>query len=304
MVDQGFIGRVDKRALHRELILIQPVKKNLGLHQTSDRGEPMILKTILYMVAGYVIICTLVFMAQRKMLYMPAKFQLPPEQAKQNGLAYWPQFESFKGFVSVEPPETVLGTVIVFHGNAGAAYDRIFYMQALQKRNLRVILAEYPGYGGRAGSPSEASLVSDALDIIRLADQTFGGPLFLWGESLGCGVAAAALAKTDVPVKGVVMFLPWDSLPEVAQNHYWYLPAKWLVKDQYNSIENLKTYNGNKAVLLAGKDEVIPVRHGQRLYESLQGIKRLWVFENATHNIVPVSPDLPWWDEVTAFVSQ
>jgi len=49
------------------------------------------------------------------------------------------------------------GTVTVFHGNAGPAAGREFYLQALAPLNYRVILAEYPGYGGRTGTLIRAS---------------------------------------------------------------------------------------------------------------------------------------------------
>ena len=165
-------------------------------------------------------------------------------------------------------------------------------------------MAEYPGYGGRAGRPSEEVLVQDALETIGLAHDEYGQPLFLWGESMGSGVVSSAVAKADVPLKGLVLFLPWDSLADVAQTHYWYLPAYWLVLDKYNSIDNLQRFEGNVAVILAEKDEVIPVKHGKRLYDSIVAKKKLWRFEGVGHNDVPVEPELQWWEEVTEFIVQ
>ncbi len=200
----------------------------------------MIWKILLYALTGYVMLCSIVFVFQRKLLYLPNEIQLSEEHAIDEGLLYWPSFENFQGFISQEEPVDAKGTVIVFHGNAGAAYHRSFYAKALSIQNLRVILAEYPGYGGRVGQPGEDVLVKDALETIRLAYQEYGEPLFVWGESLGAGVVSGAVSKTDIPIKGMVLFLPWDSLPNLAQTHYWYLPARWLVLDKYNNIDNLQ----------------------------------------------------------------
>jgi hypothetical protein len=219
-------------------------------------------------------------------------------------LIYWPSFHNFRGFIGREKPFAPKGTVIVFHGNAGAAHHRGHYIKALLKQNFRVILAEYPGYGGRAGKPSEEVLVEDALETIGLAHREYGEPLFVWGESLGCGVASSVVCKTDIPIRGVVLFLPWDSLPDLAQTHHWYLPARWLVLDKYDNTANLRGFKGNIAVLLAENDEVIPVRHGRKLYHSITANKKLWVFEDARHNEIPVDAELRWWKEVMAFVSQ
>ncbi|TWI65059.1 hypothetical protein LZ24_03050 [Desulfobotulus alkaliphilus] len=116
-------------------------------------------------------------------------------------------------------------------------------------------------------------------------------------------MVAAALKNTEIPVKGAVLFLPWDSLPDLAQSHYWFLPARLLARDRYNSMENLKNFEGRVAVLLAEEDEIIPIRHGKRLYDSLTMEKKLWIFDGASHNAMPVSPHLSWWKEVMDFVS-
>ena len=263
----------------------------------------MIGKTIVFLLAGYLLFCAFVFVFQRKMLYMPGGYKISEQAAANLGLRYWPSPEKFQGFTSLAEPADPQGTVIVFPGNAGAAYHRDFYLQPLNAQNLRVILAEYPGYGGRVGSPSESLLVADALETIRLAHQAYSEPLYLWGESLGCGVVAGAVHQTETPIQGLVLFLAWDTLPDLAQTHYWYLPARWLVKDRYNSVQNLKGYPGRIAVVLAGQDEVVPVKHGLRLYESIETDKELWLFENARHNYVPIGPELVWWREVVGFVT-
>jgi len=45
-----------------------------------------------------------------------------------------------------EEPFDADGTIVVFHGNAGAAYHRAFYPESLSKQDMGVVLAEYPGY--------------------------------------------------------------------------------------------------------------------------------------------------------------
>lgn len=270
----------------------------------SKEDMRMIWKILLFVLAGYLALCVLVFVSQRKMLYLPTQFQLSKERAINEGLRHWPDFENFRGSVGYKEAANVKGTVIVFHGNAGVAYHRSFYVNALSRQNMHVILAEYPGYGGRGGQPNEDILVKDALETIKLAYQEYGEPLYLWGESLGCGVVASALRKTDIPIQGVVLFLPWDSLPNVAQTHYPYLPARWLMLDKFNNVENLQGYEGKIAVLLAGADEVIPIQHGMNLYDSISTEKKLWVFEDTKHNEVPIGPELQWWQEVITFISQ
>jgi alpha-beta hydrolase superfamily lysophospholipase len=262
-----------------------------------------IWKMLLYALIGYLALCLGVFVFQRKLLYFPSQIRFSEASASNEGLRHWPSYDNFRGFISRDDQIDAEGTVIVFHGNAGTAFHRSFYAQALSKRKMRVILAEYPGYGGREGRPSEKVLVEDALEIIALAYQEFGEPQYLWGESLGCGIVSSSISQTEIPIKGVVLFLPWDTLPSLAQTHYWYFPTQWLVLDKFNNIENLQEYEGRIAVLLAEEDEVVPVKHGKNLYASLTTEKNLWVFENSRHNEVPIAPHLSWWQEVVDFIS-
>jgi len=264
----------------------------------------MIWKLLALVLMGYVALCVVIFLFQRKLLYFPYGPQLTEARATVAGLRHWPSLDDFRGFVAQEEPPDAKGTVIVFHGNAGTAYQRSYYIDALKRQNMRVVLAEYPGYGGRDGKPSEDVLVADATETIRLAYEEFGGPMYVWGESLGSGVVSSAVSKTKIPIKGMVLLLTWDSLPNVAQSHYWYFPARWLVLDRYNNIENLKGYQGKIAVLLAKNDEIIPVQLGRNLYNSISTEKKLWVFENVFHNEIPIGAELHWWKEVIEFISE
>ena len=261
-------------------------------------------QVLLYGLIGYLALALVLFLLQRSLLYHPGEFKPSQEYLAQADLRYWPSDRNYRGLSAAREPGEAMGTVIVFHGNAGTAFHRKHYLDALSRFNLRVILAEYPGYGGRIGEPSEMLVVSDAVETLRLAYQAYGEPLYLWGESLGSGVAASVVAQTKVPLKGVVLFLPWDSLASIAQARYWYLPVQWLLLDQYNSVENLAGFKGNIAVLLAEADSVIPRQHGNKLYQSVDTNKKLWLFKRAGHNSVPMDSGLLWWEEVFDFISQ
>ncbi len=261
---------------------------------------------VLRLLLIYGALLLLAYIFQDRLLYLPrriAKGQIERE-AELVGLRFWQQDgEEYLGFTPIKPPSPLRGTVIVFHGNAGAAADRYYYVQPLERLGFRVILAEYPGYGGRSGRPTEAALVANGLKSARTALREFGRPVFIWGESLGCGVASAVAADSGLKVDGIILLTPWDNLPRTAQAHYWFLFARWLVRDRYDNVRNLQYYRGTVAVLMAEQDEVIPNRLTRKLFQEIACTKRLWVFPNAGHNSWPISPQLPWWSEVMDFVA-
>lgn len=241
------------------------------------------------------------FMWQDNMLYFPDRASLA--QVVPPGLAAWPSAADFRGLVA-EPAGNGAerGTVIVFHGNAGHAGHRRFYAEALTPLGLRVILAEYPGYGPRDGAPGEESLVADALQTIALAHRQDRGPLLVIGESLGAGVAAAAAAREREAVAGLLLITPWDTLGRVAAHHYPWLPANLLMRSRYDSASHLRAFGRPVVVAVAEEDSIVPARFGRALYEGLPAPRRLESIAGAEHNDWMGRVDSAWWQRAVDFL--
>ena len=254
----------------------------------------------------YLIILLLAFLLQRKMIYFPETYSLQQQTAitKALNLQPWPSANQYRGLISRNKIIDSKGTILIFHGNAGSAPGRAYYIDALEKQGYQVILVEYPGYGSRSGQPSEQALIEDALETTRLAREHFGEPLFLWGESLGGGVVSGIVHKGKFNIQGIALIAPFDSLANIAQHHYPFLLGKWLTRDRFNNINNLQDYTGNMAILLAMQDKIIPNKYSLKLFNKLSCRKKIWEFPGADHNTMPVSSNLPWWTEVMQFLSR
>lgn len=259
---------------------------------------------LLSLLISYLLCLLIAFLLQRKLIYFPETRSLEDLQAlaEQSNLMLWPSQADYRGLMARNPPVSANGTIIVFHGNAGSALNRRYYAEALEKLGYRVILAEYPGYGARPGRPSEQTLVADALATVRLASSEFAGPLWLWGESLGGGVVAGVVGNAPDTAAGIVLLSPFDSLAKIAGHHYWYFLGRWLIRDKFDNIKNLRDYAGAVAVIMAGRDEIIPNKNTLALFQSLPGKKKLWQFPEAGHNSLPLSPQEHWWQAVMRFV--
>jgi pimeloyl-ACP methyl ester carboxylesterase len=241
---------------------------------------------------------------QNNYLYFPDSERPSEELLRANHLKLWQvSAMDYRGIVDIAEIAKPKGTVIVFHGNAGKAADRIFYIETLSALGYRVILAEYPLYGGRKGTIGEKAFVADGAETVRLVFEQFGGPVFLLGESLGCGVAAAVAARTQVKIAGIILITPWDTLASAAQSKFSFLPVRLLLTDKYDSIGNLKSFKGRIALVGAERDEIIPITHAKRLYDSLSIIeKRMWIVTGAGHNNWHVHAQESLWKEVTEFM--
>lgn len=238
-------------------------------------------------------------MLQHRLLYFPAKAVLADVVSSR--LKAWPSEQELLGLVA-EPADGARATAVVFHGNAGHAGHREFYAGALVPLGLRVILAEYPGYGPRAGTLGEASFVADAQAILELARRRHGAPLVVIGESLGAGVAAAAAARERDAVQGLMLITPWDRLERIASFHYPWLPVRWLLRDRYDTQARLASFGRRVLVVVAERDRIVPARFGIALLEALAEPKRLVVVAGAGHNDWLERVDAAWWQDATAYL--
>ena len=240
---------------------------------------------------------------QYNMLYYPDSRMPSESELVAKGLQFWPAGPvDYRGYVNRSGGESIRGTLIVFHGNAGTAVDREYYVPPLGSLGYRVVLAEYPAYGGRKGKLGEQSFVNDARETVRIAAEKYKGPLYLLGESLGCGVVAAVANDTSLGIAGVVLITPWKTLLAVAKDHYPYLPVGWFMKDRYDNGKNLRSFRGKIAVVGAELDEVVPVRHAKELFTSLPERKRMWIIKGAGHNDWSMHLNMAKWQEIMEFL--
>lgn len=241
---------------------------------------------------------------QNLFLYFPER--LPAgryaSQAAAAGLAAWPSTSDFRALLH-EPQGPARATALVFHGNAGHAIDRAWYAEVLGELGLRVILAEYPGYGHRPGELGEESFAADGAELVALARSRFPGPVIVIGESLGAGVAGSVTARQ--PADAVLLITPWKNLAAVARHHYAWLPTGWLLRDRYDTAGNLAAFKGPIAVIVAANDQLIPPAFGRALFDALpQDRKRLIVVPAAGHNDWPQGVSGEAWRQLLEFLLQ
>jgi len=210
------------------------------------------------------------YIGQRRLIYFPTR-TAPARLAEKAWAAFGDRATILDAFdaVVVAPPAgvPVQATAILFHGNAALGIDRGYLAPAFAARGIRLVLAEYPGYGARAGSPTEQALVQDAGALYTMVLGRYPAtPVMLVGESLGSGVAVQVAAQSPTPAPArLVLLTPFLSLAETAARAYPFLPARYLVKDRYDSAAALPRYSGPVAILVAEKDEVVGPDQGRAL---------------------------------------
>ncbi|GFO65427.1 alpha/beta hydrolase [Geomonas paludis] len=199
---------------------------------------------------------------QRQLLYFPTHHD------GSNGLAPWRDQGEVIGFARTVPsPKNVW---LMLHGNGGQASDRAYALPSFADEDTVYIL-EYPGYGQRPGSPSKEALNQAAKQGYLLLRREYPDtPVCVVGESLGSGPACSLAAVQPAPDK-IVLVAPFDKLHRVAQYHYWFLPVRLLLPDNWDNIKALKGYQGRVEIFGAREDKVIPEKFAKSLAESRPG---------------------------------
>lgn len=269
-------------------------------------------RLVIYALIGYVTICVYLSAMQTRMIYVGSTYALSTEaaiqEAKTEGLVPWnhttPGAVAPQGYVRPDFAAPVpRGTIVYFHGNGECAWMRPDDVEAFTRRGFRVFLYEYSGYGGRPGHPSEATIVPDAQALVRSLDQAGYGPIYVWGQSLGAGVAAAVCADATLPVHGLALITPWDNIANVGLAFYPYLPIRLLMIDKYDSIANLEHFQHPICVIRGDKDGTIPPPLSLNLFAHLPEPKKMMLMEGYGHGDWPDSPELSWWDDALNFIA-
>ncbi len=253
---------------------------------------------LLTLLGGYLLLVLSGCAWQRKLLYVPSRYTLAEEQqfAGQKGFVPWANPAGEVIGWKVPATGVATGSVLVVHGNGGAALNRDYIAQPIHAAGaLDVFVLEYPGYGARAGMPGMKSWLAAGEEAFGLLAKD--KPIFIVSESLGTGVAAHLAKLHPQGIAGMVMFVPYDSLPSLAQSKMPLLLPYFFLVDRFEPAAWLKDYRGPITFVVAERDEIIPPQFGRRLHDSYAGPKQLQVIAGASHNeAAEQSP--AWWREV------
>jgi fermentation-respiration switch protein FrsA (DUF1100 family) len=257
--------------------------------------------------AAYLAIIVLLFVKQRDLLYplnagiadaaaakIPGLQQIKIKTADNETLIAW-----------LIPPHTKKPVLLYFSGNAGnlGHPERVYAFKKLTNDGTGLLAVSYRGYGGSSGQPTEEGLRLDALSLYGEGVKRYGAQrLFAYGHSLGSGVAARLAYEKQV--QGLILEAPFTSAAAIAQTRYWYVPVKYLMRDQFRTDEIIGRISVPVLILHGDADAVVPYQHAQKLHELARMPKRLVILKNGTHdNLQHVGATEEIWEFISTFSS-
>lgn len=244
-----------------------------------------------YGIVGYLGVTMVLLFLENKLLFHPVKASqawLPPppdvEEVELEGAG-----ERIHGWWF--PRDTAASALLYCHGNAGNLSYRGQMARALaQELGVALFLFDYPGYGKSSGKPTEAGCyaAADAAFDWLVAQGYPPEHVILYGKSLGGGVASHLAVRR--PHRALVLVKSFTSIPDVAAELYPFLPARWLVRNQFDNLRRLPRCRRPVFIAHGDCDRLIPCAHGQRLFEAANPPKSFLLMPGVDH-ADPPTPD-------------
>ncbi len=247
-----------------------------SLRSPGIRG---VLRFLLALVGPLVVLwgVTMAFMALNESSYIYFPAPLPPGvDPGRAGLAFEDVELVLDGETTVHgwwlpgPGDAAAPAVLFFHGNAGSLAGRIPLFERLLRLPVPpagVLAIDYPGYGRSTGRPSERALHASARLAREHLARHRGIPpdrLILYGRSLGAAVALHS--ATALPPAGLVLEVPFLSVPALARVHYPFLPGLGLlVRQRFDNERAIARLTAPLLVLFGTADTIVPPSHPRRL---------------------------------------
>ena len=272
-------------------MLLRPPRHAVAILQTvfkrlwpASRVMLALVSTTIIALCAYIALTAVVYVAQRSLMYFPDTAHVLPAAAGLPEAEEVPLTAADGVRIAAwhVAPRDGKPVILYFHGNGGALRFRVTRFRRVIADGIGLVALEYRGYGGSGGSPNEQGLIADAQAAYHFAAAHYPPQqLVLWGESLGSGVAIAVAAER--PVSRVILEAPFTSAVALGARHYWYLPVRLLMKDQFRSDLRIGKVKAPVMIMHGVNDRVVPYAMGEQLFELANKPKHFVRFLDGGH---------------------
>lgn len=196
--------------------------------------------------------------------------------------------------------------VLFLHGNASTVASRmnVKHYTRLRELGLNVLAAEYRGYNGLDGVPSEASVGADAragYDYLLSHKHVEPQRVVIFGWSLGAAVAVDLASQ--VPQAGVILEGAAASIAAIGQQQYPMFPVRLIIRNPFDAIKKVGRIHSPMLFLHSPEDMIVPYAEGRRLYEAASSPKRFVEVRGGHIEASEIDADV-FYDAIKAFLQQ
>jgi len=259
----------------------------------------LIFRIFVAVLSAYALMIIFLYLMQDKLLF-PAGQQSFDDCASMKSLGALPKRLGNIRYYFKDTLEAK-ANFIFFHGNGGVACERSYFISSLSEIPLKMTFLEYPGYAGDKTAPSEKLILQQALELVSyLKKQNPKLPIILYGESLG--TAVATYIASERPVEAIVLQSPFTSISSVAQNHYPFIPIKYIIRNQFLADKWAQKINIPALIFMSKDDAVIPPKITEKQILNFAPTSKVIRFENTDHNGMDDYHPKVFWGSIKEYI--
>lgn len=189
--------------------------------------------------------------------------------------------------------------LIYSHGNAEDLGMIEEHAESLHALGFAVLAYDYDGYGTSEGTPSEQATYDDIHAVYNYAVQKLKfepKQVVLYGRSVGGGPSIDLATKNKVGA--IILESPFVSAYRVV-TYYPLFPF-----DKYNNLRKINSITAPILFIHGTKDDVIPIWHGKKLYDTYTGSKESYWVEGASHNDIAIVGGSEYLTKIKDFIKK
>ena len=244
------------------------------------------LNLFIALVGIFALFCIVARLLHRYFVYVPDPTRVTPKDAGLSGVEeiVFKAADGTRLIAWFRPAQPGKPTLLYFTGNSGNTADRADKIKAITSDGYGVFMLNYRRFGGSGGRPTEKRNAADAVS----AYDTLRGlgvvpdDVVIYGESLGSAVATRLCPQRQP--KALVLEAPFTSVVDVGRLMWPLLPLKFIMVDQYRTVDRIDQVDVPLFIVHGGRDATIPVDHARRVFHAASEPKTLRVVSKAGHN--------------------
>ncbi|MEI7879541.1 MAG: alpha/beta hydrolase [bacterium] len=252
-------------------------------------GEISVRRMIVSLIEIYVCVLVLAWFFADRLIFQPQ------ESSYCEGGDFYriPVSASEKIGVLALPNPAATWTILHCHGNAEDIGDLHEFFEQYRSQGFQVYAFDYRGYGISDGKPGTIKACEDgeaALNHLVNDKKIPLNRIILHGRSVGAGVAAHLAAKHKVG--GLIMESPFVTAFRVRT------VISIAPFDRFRNDRRIREIACPLLLIHGLNDEVIPVWHGRKLFESARVPKLAYWVPGANHNDIPMIAGIKYWEHI------
>jgi len=253
----------------------------------------MSLRNIAFLLGGigvalYLVVFAVLFFYQRSFLFFGGRTEAAMDPAYHAVTIKEADGVTLKLWVIDGKPHAPV--IVLFYGNAGTLSDFQDIGVTLHGEGYSIVHASYRGYDGNPGKPSEDGLMNDARSVLKSLPPDHG-PIILWGQSLGSGVAARMASEGRA--SALILQSPYTAVVDVAARRFPIYPVRWVMRDWFNTSALVPKIKMPVLIMHGTKDDVVPFDMGETLAHAFGAEATFVAIPNRGHNDLGIGDLLP-----------